>query len=251
MMRAGRDAFARPFPYNPDQEDPYPMFSCNRIIPTPRRHAGRSVISRPALLVIAALAAPVAAARAQEPAPDSPAPPETSAPPAEVRRADDEDAPRRRSRRRFRIGPEAGVFLPSAGKTRDRFGDAWTSIGIGLGGIPRADEEPRLGIDLRVIATRRGDNRALFVPIGLAYRQPFATGRQTIPYAGGSVNVFLARLRSPADGVDSGTRTGTGGSVFVGTTLGETSYLEARYLFASKIRGFDLSGLYVTAGFRL
>jgi hypothetical protein len=39
--------------------------------------------------------------------------------------------------------------------------------------------------------------------------------------------------------------------VFVGTTLGETSYLEARYLFASKIRGFDLSGLYVTAGFRL
>nr|CAA9236517.1 hypothetical protein AVDCRST_MAG63-1222 [uncultured Armatimonadetes bacterium] len=152
-------------------------------------------------------------------------------------------------RRRFRIGPEIGVYLPTDSKTRDRFGDTWFTFGIGLGPIPEPQQRGIFGIDLNVLYRKRGDNRALVIPLGVSYRRSLSVG-PTAPYVGASLNLVFADLKSEEDDVDSGLRTTAGASVFLGTTFSENGYVEARYMGISKIRGFDLSGLNLRAGLR-
>jgi hypothetical protein len=151
-----------------------------------------------------------------------------------------------RARRfRLRVGPQVGVFLPTDSKTSDRFGDSWYSIGIGIGQIVPALPGGRLEFDMNILTKKR----ALVIPLGLGYRRAFSGG-STRPYVGVSANLVLADLRSPQDNVRSGMRAGGGGSVFIGTTLSDDGFIEARYLAASRVRGFDLSGLNLTAGAR-
>lgn len=174
--------------------------------------------------------------------PPSPAPvpdPAPSEPPSDP-------APRRG---RFRIGPQVGFFLPTAGKTRNRFGDSWFSFGVGFGPVEQAKSQGRFGVDLNFYSETSGDNRAFFAPLGLSYRRALSQGNLT-PYVGASVNVVFADLRSREDNVTSGFRAGGGGSVFLGATFNDNGFFEARYLAVSKIRGFDLSGLDLTAGIR-
>jgi hypothetical protein len=73
-----------------------------------------------------------------------------------------------------------------------------------------------------VFQGKRGDNRATLVPLGLSYRRALSAGTGAIPYAGAGVNLYFVDLRVPADNVDSGIRTAGGGSLFVGSTFGET-----------------------------
>lgn len=222
-----------------------------------RTHAATLLV--PGALLTAILLAPGPAARAQDPAPEQPAPQQpaveqpdpTPAPPDQTQPTggSDEESQPRRPTPRFRIGPEVGLFLPTDSKTRDRFGDSWFSVGVGLGGIREYRTQGGISLDLNVITHKRGDNRALFIPIGLGYYKALAPG-PTRPYIGGSVNLYLADLRAPADGVRSGLRAGGGGSVFSGLTLSGNAAIEIRYYLASRIRGFDLSGLNLRAGFR-
>lgn len=171
----------------------------------------------------------------------------SSAPNEQTPAPEEQNPPPRRSR--FRIGPQVGVYLPTDSRTRDRFGDSWVSFGIGIGPIRPAEIGGRVGVDLNILYKSRGDNRALLIPFGLSYRRALSEGAAS-PYAGASVNAVFANVRSVPDNVPSGFRTGFGGSVFLGTTLRENAFVEARYLAVSRIRSFDLSGLNLTAGYR-
>ena len=176
-------------------------------------------------------------------APASPTPPDTTKP------APPPPQPAHRSRF-FQFGPEAGVYLPTASKTRSAFGSDWFNIGLGVGGIQRARYGGQVQFDFGLYGTAKSDRRILIAPIGLTYRRALTKSRSVGPYAGVSADADLTQLRSDSEGIRSRIRGTPGGSVFIGTTLQDRAYLQARYFGMGKIRGYDFSGLNLSAGFR-
>lgn len=187
--------------------------------------------------------------------PDAGTTPDTTAPTAvpvtavPASSSDDEDKPRSR---RFRIGPQIGVYLPTDSKTRDRFGDTWLSLGLGLGPIERLATKGHLAIDVALQYQQHSGNHVLLIPLGVGYRQPLTHNpdAKNVPYIGVTGDLYLADVRSQPDNVGSGLRSAAGGSVILGVNFGDSGNLQARYQFVSHIQSFDFSGLSLTAGYR-
>ena len=175
----------------------------------------------------------------------APAPQAETAPQQESQTTD-----QTKKKNRFRIGPEIGVFLPTSSQTRSQFGSSWVSLGVGLGSIGQVPKKGQTSLDLQVLYQSRGDNHAFLAPIGVGYRTALSQSGSVTTYVGVTGDIYLADLRSADYNVHSGLRTGFGGSVLLGVNSGESGFLEARYLAVSKIKGFDLSGLNLTAGYR-
>jgi hypothetical protein len=161
-----------------------------------------------------------------------------------------EPAPRER-RSRFRFGPEVGVYLPTDGKTRDRFGSSWFTFGVAFGGVGQADPRGRIEPDIHFAYRRRGDDHVFMAPLGVAYRKGLSSNPEarTSTYVGASANAILASVRSMVDNVDTGTKVVAGGSVFAGVNLRDNAYVELRYRVTGKVGGFNLSGTQLSAGF--
>lgn len=155
-----------------------------------------------------------------------------------------------KSSHRFQIGPEIGVFLPTSGKTRDQFGSSWLSVGLGFGTINRVTPQGQITFDLQLLYQTRDNGHAFVAPVGVSYRKAVSQSGGNTVYVGVTGDLYLVDLRSLDCDVHSGLRTGFGGSVLTGVNLGESGYLEARYLAVSRVKGFDLSGLNLTAGYR-
>ena len=155
-----------------------------------------------------------------------------------------------KKKNRFRIGPEVGVFLPTSSQTRSQFGSSWVSLGVGVGSIGKIPKTGQTSLDLQILYQTRGDNHAFLAPIGIGYRTALSQNGSLTTYAGITGDIYLADLRSADYNVHSGLRTGFGGSVLLGVNSGDNAFFEARYLAVSQIKGFDLSGLNLTAGYR-
>lgn len=154
-----------------------------------------------------------------------------------------------------KIGVDLGLFIPSDGKTRSRFGKSWGNIGIGLGRPDTPSGTGRVGLDFSVISKSSGDHHAFVAPLGVYYRRAFnasdvQSGRSLIPYYGVSADLVVLDLRSPEDDVHSRFRLGYGGSAIIGTTIGASGFAEAKYQAIGKVKGFDLSGASFTIGVR-
>ena len=193
------------------------------------------------------------AASAQQTAPPAPRPLETPPPPPAVLQPGPPPATKTEApRKRIRFGPQVGVYLPTNGRTQDRFGKTWTNIGIGIGSISDIHRSGRLALDINFISNSRNSKEKIFLaPIGLAYS--VGLGNQTAAaaaYAGVSADLVVASLRSDQDKLPTRTSATGGASVFLGTRFSESGYAEVRYNGIGKIRGFDLSGINLSAGFR-
>ena len=103
------------------------------------------------------------------------------------------------------------------------------------------------------MSSKASQSEVLLAPIGLVYRKSVSEERKVRPYVGVSANLLLANLRSDLqiDPIKSGFRSGGGGSLFGGVTVGKRFYIEGRYYSFSKIRGFDFSGTNIAIGWRL
>ena len=71
-----------------------------------------------------------------------------------------------------------------------------------------------------------------------------------LPYFGFSADLAVGDLRDVGDDVHSGVRTGFSGTAFLGVNIGRGFYFETRYREVTQFKGFDLSGLNFTAGYR-
>ena len=169
--------------------------------------------------------------------------PETTPPPAAPQ-------PEPKHRNRFRIGPEVGVYLLTSGKARSQFGNSAVSLGIGLGSIAQAPTQGRLALDLQVQYQTRNGNHMFLAPLGLAYRKALNQGGPNVAYVGVTADLDFVDIRSGEYNVHSGVRTAFGASPLIGVSFGDTGFLEARYLYVSRVKGFDLGGLNLSAGFR-
>ncbi len=181
---------------------------------------------------------------ATEPAPPVETTPETPTQPEQAA-----PAPAKRNNR-FRIGPEIGLYLPTSSKTRSEFGSSALSLGIGLGSINKISTRGQTTLDLQVIYQSKDGNHMFLAPLGVGYRKAFSQNSSTTTYLGATADIYFADLRSGKYNVHSGVRTGFGGSVLAGVNFSENGYFEARYLIVSRIKGFDLSGVNLTAGYR-
>ncbi len=167
--------------------------------------------------------------------------PETTAPPA--------PEPAKRSNR-FRIGPEIGVYFLTSNKARSQFGNSAISLGLGLGSIAQASTRGRVALDLQVQYQTRSGNHMFLAPLGIAYRKALNQGGPNVAYVGATADLDFVDIRSADYNVHSGVRTAFGASPLIGVSFGDSGFLEARYLYVSRIKGFDLSGLNLSAGFR-
>jgi hypothetical protein len=186
-----------------------------------------------------------AAARAQQQEPP-PAPPASPTPPPDAG-GEDQPGPR------FRIGPEVGFYFPSNSKTRDAFGSRFLNLGIGLGTVTQKSARGALAFDLSIVTNRNKEANIFIAPVGVAYAVRLGNGGPSVvPFAGASLNAFVVNMKTTKGDYDvkSGFRGGVGGSVFLGTTFSGSAYVQARYLIATKVSGFDLAGLNLTLGYR-
>ncbi|MBC8101973.1 MAG: hypothetical protein H7Z41_05235 [Cytophagales bacterium] len=187
-------------------------------------------------------------------APNLPRPTENPPdPPAEMGTAPPAPQPQKKAtkRRRPRIGPQVGFYIPTNGRTRDRFGSSWFNIGFGVGNISDIYRTGHFTLDVDFISNYRSGERILIVPIGAAYT--FGLGKQSganSAYAGVSADLVVVSLRSDADNLPTRTSLTGGGAIYIGTRFSEAGYLEARYNAIGRVRGFELSGLNLTAGLR-
>ncbi|BDI30747.1 hypothetical protein CCAX7_27980 [Capsulimonas corticalis] len=154
-----------------------------------------------------------------------------------------------------RIGVDYGTFAPADHRTKDAFGGAWTSIGLGIGAVKQPLSHGKLSFDLSIYSKKSGDTHAFMAPVGIEYRRaliPYAPGHRPslLPYAGLTLDYVATDLCVPKDDVHSRFRFTEGGSVFLGATVGGRGFVEWRYLGIGKVRGFNLSGVKFDAGIR-
>lgn len=196
-----------------------------------------------------ATTAPVAPApNTANPTPSTaPATPETTTPQTP---APASPQPETKHSNRFRIGPEVGVFLLTSGKARSQFGNSAVSIGLGLGSIAQASTQGRLALDLQIQYQTKSGNHLFIAPLGVAYRKALNQGTANVAYVGATADLDFVDIRSGDYNVHSGVRTAFGASPLIGVSFGDSGFLEARYLYVSRVKGFDLSGLNLSAGYR-
>ncbi len=198
-------------------------------------------------------AAPTAPVDANPAPPANPTPstaPVSSVPDATPPPPPDAPQPAAKHQRRFRIGPEVGVYFLTSGKARSQFGNSAVSLGLGLGSIAQASTQGRLALDLQVQYQTRNGNHLFLAPLGVAYRKALNQGTANVAYVGVTADLDFVDIRSGDYNVHSGVRTAFGASPLIGVSFGDSGFLEARYLYVSRIKGFDLSGLNLSAGYR-
>ncbi len=190
-------------------------------------------------------------AAAQAPA-ETPNPVPSTAPvsAAPVSAAPETPQPETKRSNRFRIGPEIGVFLLTSGKARSQFGNSAVSLGLGLGSIAQASTQGRLALDLQIQYQTRNGNHLFLAPLGVVYRKALNEGTSSVAYVGATADLDFVDIRSGDYDVHSGIRTAFGASPLIGVSFGDSGFLEARYLYVSRVKGFDLSGLNLSAGYR-
>jgi hypothetical protein len=199
------------------------------------------------LLLAGTASAQQTAPKPAPPVETPPNPPAQLAPPPSPSPSEESEG----RQKRLRFGPQVGIYLPTDARARDRFGTSWSNVGFGIGNISDIHQNRRLALDISFISNSRGDSKVFLAPIGLAYSIGLGNQtRSTAAYTGISANLVIASLRSDSDNLPTRTNVTGGAAVFLGNRFSESGYIEARYNAMGKVRGFDLSGINLTAGLR-
>ncbi len=183
--------------------------------------------------------------------PTTPAPVEQAAPAPQAASTTpaSEDEPKKK---RFVFGPEVGVYFPSSSKTQRAFGSSWFTYGIGFGAIQETRSGGRVQVDFSYLSHSKGGSRIDIAPIGVSYRYGLGHGARTEtgPYIGVSGDLFLTQIREDDAHIVSRIRGTGGGTAFIGTTFGQRANVQARYYELGSIRGYNFSGMNLSAGYR-
>ena len=85
--------------------------------------------------------------------------------------------------------------------------------------------------------------------LGLEVRRKLRQHGFLQPYAAAGPVLATTELRVQSAGIDADPHL-LGGSVMVGSDVGQHAFLEARYLAVPRVHGFNLSGTNLRAGIR-
>ena len=148
------------------------------------------------------------------------------------------------------IGIDYSLLVPSSAKTRQRFGQYLSGIGIGIGSIYQPNLKGSFGLDIGIQAEEGTGAYMIMVPVGVRYVRALAVVRSWRPFVGATVDMTNVLLRSEPDNIGAAYHVGYGGSLFLGTSIARSGHLQIGYALYSSIRGFDFSGPNLDAGVR-
>ncbi len=165
----------------------------------------------------------------------------------------------RRKRRLPLLGADFDYFVLLDSKTRRQFGGSMLDLSPGIGGAG-VDSKGSFDFDLSLLGNSKRDGNAInnkfsVVFAGVGFSRPFgAYGREEpvpplLPFYGASVGAIYANLNAPGAGV-KGSAFGATGSVFLGASLRDRVFVEARLRGATNTKGFNFSGVGLSLGVR-
>ncbi|HET6386703.1 MAG TPA: hypothetical protein VFJ58_25200 [Armatimonadota bacterium] len=148
------------------------------------------------------------------------------------------------------IGFGYGAFIPSSGKTRNRFGGHWFGFGIGIGKIEQAVIPGRVSFHFGFTHQTAPGAYVWIVPLGVKYERALVHHRTLTPFVGATLDLEPVSLRSDPDNIRAGYHLAFGGTVFTGVNITRRAYLRVDYDAITRVEGFDFSGFNVGGGVR-
>ena len=88
---------------------------------------------------------------------------------------------------------------------------------------------------------------AYIFPIGLGKTTRLTSTKSVVTYAGVSANLYIAKIQSVPDDVNSGWQFRVGAGALLGANIGPRLNVQAAYYLVPSIGGFALSGLNLSA----
>ncbi len=160
-------------------------------------------------------------------------------------------SPQPAEKRRLVLMPSFNSFSPSDSKTRDRFGSSWPSIGLALAYKTQDVNPRRIEFRLDGIAQRSDTTSAFIFPVGLGINKVLSSSKSFSSYTGLTANLYIAKLESTPDGVDTGWQFKAGAGAIFGANVGQKLNVQASYYLIPELGGFKLSGFNVSAHLQL
>lgn len=152
---------------------------------------------------------------------------------------------------RLVLVPAFNMFYPSSGKTQDRFGDSWPSIGLSVAWRESGLDPKKIELRLDGMG-RSGDKvKALIFPLGMGVSQRLSQSKNVVTYAGVSANVYIGKVVSELDNVNTGWKLRFGPGAFLGANIGSRFNIQASYYGVPSLGGFGLSGFNLSAHVQL
>ena len=164
---------------------------------------------------------------------------------------DEESNPPAKEKRRLVLMPSFNSYAPSDSKTQDRFGSSWQSIGLAVAYKTRNMDPRKIEFRLDGIAQKSSLTSAYVFPVGLGLNKILSSSKSLTTYAGATANLYIAKVKSIPDAVDTGWQLKGGAGALMGANLGQKLNVQASYYLIPKLGGFDLSGFNVSAHIEL
>jgi hypothetical protein len=149
----------------------------------------------------------------------------------------------------FFLSPTAGWYFPTAGKTKDAFGDSWGGLGVtvnleafGWGASDWEETGFKLQPYFGYFHADKGNNDAHIIPLGLEARWNLGQWSVFSPYVGLGVAGYGVKFEDRAAGVDTGWRSAFGGRLMLGADVTRWFNIQAAYNLISDVEGYDFSG---------
>lgn len=204
------------------------------------------------MMLLAALWAglPVYAAEDNTPADSTVTAAPASQPPVGVQPAEEEQTSET-SKKRLVLLPAYNIYFPSGSKAQERFGDSWPAWGISLAWRDKNTDPKRIELRLDGIGAVTNRAKVRIFPIGIGISQRIFTTKKMVSYVGVSGNLYIGKVRSSLDHVDTGYKLTGGPGAFLGLNVGSRFNVQASYYAVPKIGGFGLSGFNVSAHYML
>jgi hypothetical protein len=146
--------------------------------------------------------------------------------------------------KRIFIVPSAGTYLPMNSKVKDLFGSSWNSVGIGVSLKGRETDFDKVKFNYHMLSRNSNGNKILMIPLGFQFKHRLTDEDAFFsPYVGLGTSLYLARIKSIPDGINTRLTTAGGASLLFGADIGPNLSVDAAYHAVSQIKGFDFSGL--------
>lgn len=152
-----------------------------------------------------------------------------------------------KEKRRLVLMPSFNSFSPSDSKTQSRFGSTWRGIGLAVAYKTKNMDPRKIEFRLDGIAERSNLTSAYVFPIGFGVNKILSSSESVTTYAGLTANLYVAKLKSVQDNVDTGWQFRAGAGALVGANLGKRVNVQACYYLIPELGGFNLSGFNVSA----
>ncbi len=152
---------------------------------------------------------------------------------------------------RLVLVPAFNMFYPSDSKTQERFGDSWPSIGLSVAWRERGLDPKKIELRLDGMGCSGDKVKALVFPLGMGVSQRLSSSDNFVTYAGVSANLYISKVVSELDGVNTGWKLRFGPGAFLGANIGERFNLQASYYVVPSLGGFGLSGFNLSAHVQL